>query len=173
MSAPGSAGGREISAGVRLKRGAGAGCRLPSTATNVPRATLCGCRGASCSASTAVAHASSPSSTAAHCVARAGGEHLGETRLELGPPRLVPLREGVGVQLQQSQQRRVELWLERAHRDVPAVARGVDLVEVRAGVEQVGAGRVRPHPLRAQAVEDAHQQRAAVDHRGVDDLALA
>ncbi len=29
--------------GVRLNRGAGAGCTTPSTSTNVPRWTLCGC----------------------------------------------------------------------------------------------------------------------------------
>ena len=37
---------------VRLKRGAGPGCTMPATSTNVPRCWLCGCSGASVSDST-------------------------------------------------------------------------------------------------------------------------
>src|SRR4029079_15086483 len=40
---PAWAGGITTSAGVREKRGAGAGCMLPAISTKVPRSTLCGC----------------------------------------------------------------------------------------------------------------------------------
>ena len=48
----GLGGGRESAAGVRLKRGAGAGWSTPPASTNVPRAARCGCCGASSASST-------------------------------------------------------------------------------------------------------------------------
>ena len=39
----GWAGGDEMAPGVRLNRGAGAGCIIPATSTNVSRSTLWGC----------------------------------------------------------------------------------------------------------------------------------
>ena len=42
-----------------------------------------------------------------------------------------------------------------------------------AGVEQVGAPLGRVHADRLHAVEHVGEQRRAVDHRGVDHLALA
>ena len=52
--------------GVRLKRGAGAGCTTPSTSTKVDRAWLCGCRCASHGERTGATQASVPSKTASH-----------------------------------------------------------------------------------------------------------
>ena len=66
MSLPGTGGGSGTAAGVRLNRGAGAGWRTPPTSMNVPRATLCGCPGASAMLSTGVTQASDPSNTSAH-----------------------------------------------------------------------------------------------------------
>ena len=66
----------------------------------------------------------------------------------------------------------VELRLDRADRDVLAVLRLVRLVEVGARVEQVGAA-LAPAAERVEAVDEGHQQRRTVDHRGVDHLALA
>ncbi len=165
--------GREIAAGVRLKRGAGAGWSFPSTSTNVPRATLCGCCGASASAEHRGRARLLAFEQRGPLVARAGGEHLGEALLELGPARLVPLRERVGVQLQQPQQLGVELRLERADGDVPAVAASR---RPRRSARRSRAGSCPASsfhmPCARMRVEHRRQQRAALDHRGVDDLAL-
>jgi hypothetical protein len=55
-----------ITGAVRLKRGAGAGCTTPPTFAKVPRATLCGCAGASSQSSTGAKQASLPSSSTHH-----------------------------------------------------------------------------------------------------------
>src|SRR5436189_1864903 len=52
VCSPGRGGGPPSSAGVRLNRGAGAGCTTPSRSTNTPRAVLYRCRVASVSDST-------------------------------------------------------------------------------------------------------------------------
>ena len=62
----GSSSAGRAAAGVRLKRGAGPGWRAPPTSTNVPRAVMWGCSGASQTPRTTVAHASSPSSSPPH-----------------------------------------------------------------------------------------------------------
>ena len=64
--AVGSSSAGRAAAGVRLKRGAGPGWRVPPTSTNVPRAVMWGCSGASQTPRTTVAHASSPSSSPPH-----------------------------------------------------------------------------------------------------------
>ena len=70
--------------GVRLKRGAGAGCTRPSTSTKVARAWLCGCRWASHGERTGTAQASVPSKIAVHSFACLGGE---DRRVTLFPGR--------------------------------------------------------------------------------------
>jgi hypothetical protein len=66
VSAPGKPGAPPASPGVRLNRGAAAGCTTPSTDVNVPRLTLCGCAGASPRVSTGAKQVSVPSSSARH-----------------------------------------------------------------------------------------------------------
>ncbi len=44
---------------------------------------------------------------------------------------------------------------------------------MRAGVEDVGAALVAPETRRHHPVERRHQRGRAVDHRRIDDLALA
>ena len=56
--------------------------------------------------------------------------------------------------------------------DEPAVRCLVHLVEVGAGVEQVGAPWTGPHARGAQRVGHGHQRGGTVDHGGVDDLSL-
>ena len=51
---------------VLLNLGAGAGCTTPSVFTNVPRAALCGCIGASSQSNPGAKHASVPSSNSHH-----------------------------------------------------------------------------------------------------------
>src|SRR5206468_2405731 len=67
----------------------------------------------------------------------------------------------------------VELRLDRADRDVLRVRRLVDVVEVGAGVEQVRAPLLAPDADGAEAVEHGAEHRGAVNHGGVDHLALA
>ena len=162
-----------IAPGVRLKRGAGAGCVIPSCSTNVERATTCGCGRRLGEAQDRRRACLGRLEHRRPLVAGAGGEQRREAVLELGPAGLVPLRHLARVDLEQRHQRRVELRLDRADRDVAAVGGLVDLVEVGARIEHVGARLVVPDPAGAQPVEDRRQDRGAVDHRGVDDLALA
>ena len=67
----------------------------------------------------------------------------------------------------------VELRLDRTDRNVLPVLRLVDLVEVRSGVEHVGAALLAPPAGLLRAVDDRHQRRHPVHHRGVDHLPLA
>ena len=56
----------DTSGTVRLNRGAGAGCVVPATSTNVPRSTLCGCSAASPIVSTGAKHTSVASMISHH-----------------------------------------------------------------------------------------------------------
>ena len=93
-------------------------------------------------------------------------------RRPLAPVHLVG-QVAVGAEAGQLEQLGVELRLDRSDRDVLAVARLVDVVEVGAGVEQVRASLVVPDAHGPEGVEHGHQHRGAVDHGRVDDLALA
>ena len=77
------------------------------------------------------------------------------------------------LQAQALEQFLVELRLDRADGDVLAVLRLVDVVPGRAGVEHVLAALLAPAARGEHAGEHRRQQRGAVDHRGVDHLALA
>ena len=66
MCSPGCAGTSGTAGGVRLKRGAGAGCGKPATSTNVWRCTMCGWRVASSIESTGAKQTSEPSISAHH-----------------------------------------------------------------------------------------------------------
>ncbi|CAN5857299.1 hypothetical protein BH24ACT6_BH24ACT6_10300 [soil metagenome] len=103
------------------------------------------------------------------------GEHLAETFLQRRPSLGVHLRCELLVVGESGarQQLGVELRLDRPDRHVVAVGAAVHVVEVGAGVEHVLPTPVLvEHPDLAQRPEHRHQQRRAVDHRGVDHLAL-
>ena len=108
-------------------------------------------------------------------VARTGREDLGEPRAHVRPGRPVVLVGEAGVvrEVEDAQQGGVELRLERADRDVPAVRAAVGPVERGGAVQEVRATTVGPEPAGEEAVDDAEHDRRAVRHRGVDDLALA
>ncbi len=55
-----------VAAGVRLNRGAGDGCKTPSSSTKVARSRLWGCSAASRRFSTGAKHASVPSRISHH-----------------------------------------------------------------------------------------------------------
>ena len=106
--------------------------------------------------------------------ARLGAERLGEALFERGPAAFVVL----GGQLlagkpEAVQQVFIEPLLDGADRHPFAVASFVDVVVGRAGIENVDAALVLPGALRAEAVDGGHQGRRAVDHGGIDNLALA
>src|SRR5206468_12549881 len=58
----------------------------------------------------------------------------------------------------------VELRLQRAHRHVPPVGRGVGVVERRPAIQHVGAPPVLPAARGAQPVEERREHRRPVDH---------
>ena len=172
---PGCAGGRVISTVVRLNRGAGAGCvsavdldeRRPGDVVRVVGGLAH--REHRGEAHVGVLHQRAP------LVAGLGGEHVGDPGLQRRPATLVHLPGEllVAIEAGDAHQLGVELRLDRADRDVLAVGAAVDVVEVRAGVEQVGAALLAPDPGLRHRPEHRHQRRRAVDHRGVDDLPLA
>lgn len=81
-----------------------------------------------------------------------GGEAPRQLGLECRPAVALALRHLLRIDLEQLEQPGVELRLDRADRDVAATGRRADLVEVRAAVEHVGAGRALPHPSGAARV---------------------
>ena len=163
-----------ISAGVTLKRGAGVGTVVPSCCTKPLRATLCGWRSASNKPSTGVEQASAGSKIAAHSSRVLVRKIVGEALLELRPASRSNCGNSSGRPRGGGAARRRTAARSRRPRCSSPSARLVDLVEVRAGVEQVGARaprstcRRRARPWISVASSDG-----AVDHRRVDDLALA
>ena len=157
---PAWAGGARISPGVRLNRGAGPGWVMPATSTNVPRSTLCGCSTASGMASTGAKHTSVPSMSSHHSsrvlvrkMPASRSFSAGHCVAVLLPGQLLALEAG------EPQQLGVELRLDRPDRHVPAVGRLVDVVEVGAGVEHVGAPLVVPDAHGPERVGHGHQRR--------------
>ena len=107
-------------------------------------------------------------------VAVLGGDGLGDRGAQLGPAAHVVLVGQVGtVEAQPLEHLGVELRLDRADRDVPAVGAGVGVVVRGAAVEHVDAALVGPHAVLAEAPDHLRQHARAVDHRGIDHLALA
>ena len=108
-------------------------------------------------------------------VARLGLEDAVELALELRPRLAVHLRrQALALQAGLLEQQLVELRLDRSERDELAVLGLVGAVEMRAAIEHVGPALVVvPQAGARHAVDAAQQQRRAVDHRGVDHLALA
>ena len=173
VSVPAATGARWTSLGVRSKRGAGAGWGAPSTSTNVLARDVVRVRAR-------LAHREHrreadlvPAKNSTHSSRVRVAEERGEALLELRPLGTVHLLRGIEVvELRGAREQvGVELRLVRRDRHVLAVGRLVHVVEVRAAVEEVGAA-VAPAAHRVDAEEDAHELRAAVDHRGVDDLPL-
>ncbi len=106
-------------------------------------------------------------------VPAARGEDLGESGPQRRPAgRVVLVGQLLAVEAEPGQQRGVELRLERPDGHVPAVRAGVGVVERGVPVEQVLLAPVGPPALPAQAPHQLDEQRGAVHHRRVDDLAL-
>jgi hypothetical protein len=82
-------------------------------------------------------------------------------------------RQVLALQAGEAEQLGVELGLDRPDGHVAPVGGLVDVVEVGAGVEHVGAALVVPDAHGAQGVRHGHEGGRAVDHGRVDDLALA
>jgi hypothetical protein len=106
---------------------------------------------------------------------RPAGETLGEQGAQFRPPGPVVLGRDAGPgavrREQQPDELRVEPRLERADRHVPAVRRGIHVVERRAGIQQVHPALVRPRAPGEQAVGHGLQHRRSVHDGGVHDLA--
>ena len=105
-------------------------------------------------------------------VARLPPEHVGIGRAAIRPCRGVVLR----LAMLRRQSRPVdqfgeELRLQRPHGDVIAVGAGIAAIEGRTPVEEVRLSRFCPMPPSKERVNEAHQRRHTVHHRGVDDLA--
>ena len=148
-----SFGGVGVVGTVRLKRGAGAGCTMPSTSTKVPRAFRCGCSGAS-DQSQHGRHAGVGvlRSSAAHS-SRGLGLESARRALAFAAGQLAGSFCGpscAGSMLEHLQQLRVELAFDRADREPSAVGALVDIVEMRAGIGHV-ACRVAGSTCRPRA----------------------
>ena len=106
VCSPMAGGGSSSRAGVAEKRGAGAGWTTSSRVTNVPRATLCGCCGASDIDNTGKTHPSTPAksssdaarvreaNSAASRSRSAGQERVGRVRRQTKRHRCRVAREG-------------------------------------------------------------------------------
>ena len=155
------------------KRGAGAGWTTPATSVKVRRDRLCGWSGASAGERTGAAQASLPSKIASHSARVLAAKTAANRSFISGQAsRSIWSGSSSALQADQPDQLGVELGLDGADADEPAVRCLVDLVEVGAGVQQVGAALVRPDPRGAQGEGHGHQRGGAVDHGRVDDLAV-
>ena len=63
--------------------------------------------------------------------------------------------------------------LDRAYGNVFPILRFIDVVKMRAAVQQVAFALVPPLSLRFKRMKQRHQQGGAVGHRGIHDLAFA
>ena len=175
MSAPGGDGGFETADGVLEKRGAGAGCTAPSTSMKVDARhvvrVLVRLPGRQHGRHAGVG----PLEDGRPLVTRLRLEDGGEALLHRRPvlPRLLLRQRLVTGQPEAVEQGGVELLLDAAGRHPLPVRRLVDLVEGRARVEHVGPALLVPHAAEVEGVDHRHQGRRAVDHGGVDHLALA
>ena len=175
VGAAGDAACGSIAPGVRLKRGAGAGWGTPSTSRTS--------RGRRCAGAPRLVHREHrreadvvPGEERDPLVARARVEERGHPLLSTGH---CAVHLGRRVELdaerpEQPHQLGVELRLDSSDRDVPSVGTLVDVVEVRAAVEQVRAAlsdqqSIVPRRRRTSTI----MQRRSVDHRRVDHLPLA
>ncbi len=162
---PGAGAGRCTAPGVREKRGAGAGCTMPSSSRYVSRARMCGCAGASSSASTGVTHASVACEQRGPFVARLALEHVRErTGLR------IPARIGRRRDAEPFVENREELRLERRDGDVAAVGTFVAAIVRRRAAQQAALAVEREAARRRHPAEERHQRRGAVDDCGVDHL---
>ena len=140
--------------GVRLKRGAGAGCGAPSTSMKVPRATLCGCARASFIVRTGAKHTSWPAKNSTHSSRVRVRNSAAICSFSPGHVVWSICVAGSSVDSERREQRGqlgVELRLVARDRDPLPIGGLVHAVEVRAAVEQVRAPLVGPEPHRAQA----------------------
>ena len=160
--------------GVRENRGAGAGCGRRRARRRCRARPGAGGRAPRRGRAPGVTQASVPAKSAAHSsrvrVANASAIRRrcsGQCARRAGAPGSAPVRP------EPVEQRGVELRLQRADGDVPAVGARVGVVERRPAVEQVGRPPVPPEPGAEQPVDHGDQRAGAVDHRRVDDLPAA
>lgn len=99
-------------------------------------------------------------------------EDAREALLQFRPAARIELRRRLFLQTEALQQLGIELRFERTDGNVLAVRRFVHVVEMRTGVEQVGAAFVEEARL-LYAVKDGHECGGAVDHGGVNHLAAS
>jgi hypothetical protein len=107
-------------------------------------------------------------------LARPGLEQRSQSDLRLGP--MLPLqlrRHRRRIDVEAAQQFGVELALDRRHRDPAPIGAFVDLVEMGAGIEKIGAAFVAGEAGRNHPLKRRHQRGRAVDHCGIDDLTSA
>ena len=160
-----------MAASVRLKRGDGAGCMMPSTSTKVLRALLCGCSGASKIDSTGAKQTSVPSMISRHSSRVFALEDFRKLRLQIRPGGPIHLRrKGFRIEARLLDQQCIELGLDGTDADVFTVRRLVGVVEVRAAVEQVGATLIGEPALSGEGEEHRHERCRAVDHGRVHHL---
>ena len=173
MSRSGSGAGAGRSAGVRMKRGAGAGWISRQPRRTCPGRRCADARCASPGASTGATQASVPAKTSVHSSRVRLGEPAVNRARSAGQPAGRTGRAGPVVgEPEAVEQRGVELRLHRADRHEPAVGGLVGVVERRAAVEQVGAALVRAtRPPPSSPCRNVVEQRRAVHHRRVDHLA--
>ena len=97
-------------------------------------------------------------------------EDVAESLFECWPLCAIPLRKIVGREPQLCQQLGIELWLDCAERHIGPIGAFVDLVEVGAGVDVIGA-TWPPESRRCGREKRCCNERGTIDHCGVDDLA--
>ena len=169
---PGS--GRVPSPGVRDRRGAGAGSRLPCVIGDEET------RGHGCAGARAPRPGRGPGRRRRRCRRRSRTTRRASCCAKMSANRAAVAAHDdwsiwCGMASASSprpcEQRGVELRLDRTDRHELPVLGAIGVVERRAGVEHVGAALVAPHAGVAELVDEGGEVRGAVDHRGVDHLA--
>ena len=119
--------------GVRLKRGAGAGCTIPSISAKVLRAARCACFGASLQSSTGVTQVLLPSKTRAHSSRVRVLNFSVSTARSFVPVRALEMRRMLrGIETEPGHHLGEELVLYRRDDDPATIGAAVGFVERRA-----------------------------------------
>ena len=160
-------------AGVLESRGAGAGVVTPSRVTNDSRATRWGATTASPRSSTSFTQASVPANRVAQYVRGSAANWSSSSRRSDGHRERSPWGQSPGSSPMAREELLVHRRLEAAHGDEAVVRAAIGPVEGGAAVDEVRLAVQRPLAAGAQVVVRRHQVADAVDHGGVDHLALA